>query len=303
MVTPSSFQTDSLIAEDIDAYLKQHQHKSPIDHRLSAPQSDDSRVGRLCAAGAGARGIRSQGEEDMIGRVIWFAAILGLAVATAGVQLDRQVRRTPQIASAVPEPFRSAAQFEIARAALEGDDPEYAVAEARRLVLRRPMPSEHLTILAIASIKAGRPEAGAETIQYAARRGWRDPLAQEGMLRLAIAADDIPEAALRYTALMLSEDSDDAFLTEFAPRIFAETGGAGQQIMVDTLVSTDRWPTTFIRRGGRVMPPAIFVDIVAASIARGVRYDCKVLQQAIRPMSRRDADAAARLAAAAEKQC
>ena len=29
MDTPSSFQTDALIAEDIDAYLEQHQHKSP----------------------------------------------------------------------------------------------------------------------------------------------------------------------------------------------------------------------------------------------------------------------------------
>ena len=32
MNTPSSFQTDALIAEDIDAYLEAHQHKSPIDH-------------------------------------------------------------------------------------------------------------------------------------------------------------------------------------------------------------------------------------------------------------------------------
>ena len=32
MDTPSSFQTDALIAEDIDAYLAAHQNKSPIDH-------------------------------------------------------------------------------------------------------------------------------------------------------------------------------------------------------------------------------------------------------------------------------
>ena len=28
----SSFRTDALIAEDIEAYLEAHQNKSPIDH-------------------------------------------------------------------------------------------------------------------------------------------------------------------------------------------------------------------------------------------------------------------------------
>ena len=45
MDTPSSFQTDSLIAEDIDAYLKQHQHKSPIGDGLPSAQPDHPRDG------------------------------------------------------------------------------------------------------------------------------------------------------------------------------------------------------------------------------------------------------------------
>ena len=53
MNTPSSFQTEALIAEDIDAYLEAHQNKSPIHHRLPAAQSDHPRTGGVWAAAAG----------------------------------------------------------------------------------------------------------------------------------------------------------------------------------------------------------------------------------------------------------
>jgi len=239
----------------------------------------------------------------MILRIVWFAAILAIAAITAGVQLDRQTRRTPEIAPTVPEQFRSAAQLQIVTSAIEGDDPQYALAEAKRLVARRPMPSEHLTLLALASIKAGEAQIGTETIQYAARRGWRDPVAQEAMLRLAMAAGDMTEAALRYTALLLREETQDEVLVETAPAIFAETGGPGQQALIDTLVATDRWPSTFLRRGLRVMPPPAFADIATGSMAKGVRYDCRLLEQSVAALSRRDAAAGNRLAQAVSEQC
>lgn len=49
MDTPSSFQTDSLIAEDIDAYLEQHQHKSLLRF-ITCGSVDDGKstlIGRL----------------------------------------------------------------------------------------------------------------------------------------------------------------------------------------------------------------------------------------------------------------
>ena len=239
----------------------------------------------------------------MIFRIIWFAAILAVAALTAGVQLDRQVRRTPAIAPVVPAPFRSAAQFQIATAALEAGDPGAALAEARRLVARRPVPAEHLTLLAIAQVQADQAEAGSETIQYAARRGWRDPVAQEAMLRLAVAAGDMPEAAYRFTALFLRESTEDALLEELSKAVFSETGGDGQQTMVTILAQTDRWPATFLRRGYRVMAPATFTDIAVDSIAKGVQFDCKLLEQSVTALSRRDAEQGGRLAAAVAPVC
>lgn len=239
----------------------------------------------------------------MIFRIIWFAAILAIAAVTAGVQLDRQVRRTPAIALAVPAPFRSAAQFQIATSAIESGDPDAALAEARLLVARRPVPAEHLTVLAVALAQADQAKAGAETIQYAARRGWRDPVAQEAMLRLAVAAGDMPEAAHRYTALFLRDSTEDALLEELSNAVFSESGGAGQQTLITILSQTDRWPATFLRRGFRVMAPATFVDITTGSIAKGVQFDCKLLEQTLTAVSRRDAQQGTRLAAAVASVC
>lgn len=239
----------------------------------------------------------------MIFRIIWFAAILAIATVTAGVQFDRQVRRTPAIAPVVPAPFRSAAQFQIAAKAIEAGDPDAALTEARLLVARRPVPAEHLTVLAIALVQAGEAEAGSETIQYAARRGWRDPVAQEAMLRLAVAAGDMPEATHRFTALFLRDSTDDALLEELSKAVFSEAGGPGQQTLITILSQTDRWPTTFLRRGFRVMAPTTFVDITIGSIAKGVRFDCKLLKQIVTALSRRDPQQGNRLAAAVAPVC
>ena len=49
MNTPSTFQTDALIAEDIDAYLEQHQHKSLLRF-ITCGSVDDGKstlIGRL----------------------------------------------------------------------------------------------------------------------------------------------------------------------------------------------------------------------------------------------------------------
>ncbi|PKP60965.1 MAG: adenylyl-sulfate kinase, partial [Alphaproteobacteria bacterium HGW-Alphaproteobacteria-9] len=49
MTTPSSFQTDALIAKDIDAYLAAHQHKSLLRF-ITCGSVDDGKstlIGRL----------------------------------------------------------------------------------------------------------------------------------------------------------------------------------------------------------------------------------------------------------------
>lgn len=79
---------------------------------------------------------------------------------------------------------------------------------------RRPLPADNLVLLATGQAKEGKPDYAMLTIQIAGQRGWRDPIAQEAVLRLALAARDKPEAARRSVALFLQRQTPDALLEE-----------------------------------------------------------------------------------------
>ncbi|MFN3990817.1 MAG: hypothetical protein ACK4IS_11215 [Erythrobacter sp.] len=239
----------------------------------------------------------------MIGRVAWIVVLALVGVITAQLQIDRQSDREPDLASLVAEPFRGYAQRAITREALLGDDPARAVAEAQRLVARRPVPAEHLALLAQAHVKAGQADRGPALIASAALRGWRDPWVQDGMARLALNTGDIPEATRRFTALLVLESDNTALLRDLAEEIFTEPAGPATATLAELLAGTQRWVPKFVRRGHQVMPPAAYVDVVIAAKAGGARLDCALLRGALRAVMRKDESAGARLLAAAEPDC
>lgn len=239
----------------------------------------------------------------MIARITWFALLAAVAFVTVGVQLDRQARKTPTIAASVPEMFRSSAQLPVAIFALNGEDPEAALAEAERLVERRPMPAEHLRVLAQAQFAAGQSSESVLTIQYAAQRGWRDALAQESMLRLALENGDLDEAARRYTALFLRRDTEGAVLIELGREVLGDPGGPGRQTLTQIVSGGNRWHDQFLRRGVRVFPPDAFAEIVVAASERGTRFDCRVLRQIEEILANRDASSATRVRQATKDTC
>ncbi|OBV11190.1 hypothetical protein [Erythrobacter dokdonensis] len=239
----------------------------------------------------------------MIGRLTWLASLLAFAVLTAFLQIDRQADMTPSLAPTIPQPLRNYAQPRIAAAAAESTDTAKALEEAKRLVRRRPVPAEHLTLLAVAQTKAGQAEQAGMTIQIAAQRGWREPIAQEAVLRLALAAGDEPEAARRFAALFLRRATPNGLLQELAPAVLDQTNGPGQRTLVDIINGTDRWHNTFLRRGIQVMTPAAFADIATASMARGTQFDCAILSQTLKALRQTDAASADRVADAALEDC
>jgi hypothetical protein len=239
----------------------------------------------------------------MIGRILWLAALAAIALVTSALQIDKQAEATPAMARLVPQPLRNFAQTRVTATALDSGDPAAALAEAERLVRRRPLPAEYLTLLAAAQAKAGQADKAVGTIQLAGRRGWRVAAAQEAMLRLALANNDRPEAARRYAALFLADATPDALLLELGPAVLDGADTAAQDTITAVVVGGERWHGTFLRRGSRVMPPAAFAAIAEGSIARGVRFDCGVLKPSLDALKRRDAAAAESLRTAALKQC
>lgn len=239
----------------------------------------------------------------MIGRALWFASLLCLVFIVMGVQLDRQSRKNPALAPHVPEIFRSSALLPLAAAAIEAGDGDRGLTEARTLVQNRPLPAEHLRLLAQAQFAAGDIEASALTIQYAAQRGWRDALPQEAMLQLALSNDDPPEAARRYAALFLMRDTEDAMLEELGRTVLAQPGGDGRTTLAGIVGGGDRWHNLFLTRGARVMPPQAFSQVLRLTLEDGTSYDCRRLRQAQRYVSSRDVAAGTEIKEIVDREC
>lgn len=238
----------------------------------------------------------------MIGRILWVGAIILAALVATGVQLDRQARYSPPFATAVPEPFRAFAQARIASSAVVGGNTFLGLAEAERLVAVRPYPAEHLRLLATAQFEAEQAEQSAVTVQLAARRGWRDPLAQQAMLELALGAGDGSEAARRYAALLLNNAVENELLVEHASRTFAEPGGAARVTFAEIVAGGQRWHDFFLRRGARVLPADAFREIVVSANAI-TRFECPAINRTLDQLGNRDPSSAEQLAAAFADRC
>jgi len=149
---------------------------------------------------------------------------LAIAAITASVQLDREARRQPALANAVPAPLRGFGQHAMAARYLAAKQDQQALAAARILIARRPMRAEHVRLFAQAQALRGNQQVSALTIQQAARRGWRDPIAQRAMLAIALEAGDGAEAGRRLAALwMLSRDRE--MLNAMTPPVLADASG------------------------------------------------------------------------------
>ncbi|TRD11646.1 hypothetical protein FGU71_07055 [Erythrobacter insulae] len=239
----------------------------------------------------------------MIARIIWQVFLLLAAAVTISLQLDRQSALVPALADAVPAPARGFAQAQLTARALQSGPPALAVTEARRLVEKRPIPAEPLRLLAQAQFAAGQNDAGFLTIQIAAKRGWRDPAAQESMLRLALAAGDEAEAAKRYIAMFLQNRTEDALLEEFGNALFGTAESEAARTLTEIVSGSDRWPETFLQRGARVLPPRSFVQIVRSAHASGAAFNCETLKAVAPRVTARDPEAGAMIDALVAGSC
>lgn len=239
----------------------------------------------------------------MIGRVVWIAFLLGIAAISIGVQLDREARKTPGLALQVPELFRSGAQPRVTALAIDAGATDLAVAQAQTLVRRRPLPARHLRLLAQAQFAAGNTEASGLAIQYAAQRGWRDPLAQEAMMQIALAAGNRPEAARRYAALFLIRDTDRSLLENAGLEVFPQTVGEEREVFAQIVAGGERWHNTFLNRGASVMPADAFVEVIEINTRDGTRFRCPALRQAQRVIESKDQAQGERLSSVLQTHC
>ena len=147
--------------------------------------------------------------------LVWWGALLLVASACIGLQLDRQARRDPALAAMVPPPFRNFSQVHIALETIERNDARRALAESRLLLARSPVPAENLSALALAAAGAQDAPLAERTLLAAAGRGWRDPLAQYFVADAAMRAGETGQASMRLLSRWLLGARDAAFAGQF----------------------------------------------------------------------------------------
>lgn len=206
-------------------------------------------------------------------RAVWITLMAGIAVCAVGAELDRASRREPALTAIVPGPFRSFAQERLTTTVVRSGTPEIAIETARTLVRRRPLPSEHLSLLAIAEERNGDRAGSGLLIQAAARRGWRDSIAQQAMFDIALGAGDPAEASRRLAALW-SQNEDQVPLGDLTTRLLATP--QGRQAMAETLKTPGRWQKAFLSHSSENMSKELAQTIAEANRA-GARLDCKSL--------------------------
>ena len=211
----------------------------------------------------------------MIVRFAWLFVLAALACVVTAVQIDREALRKPQMAAAVPDGLASFAAQQSAAAAVMRGDGAQALDRARRLVRKRPLPAEHLTLLAQAEALAGNETAALRAMEAAAGRGWREPFAQNAMAAAALNSGDKDIAAQRLSALWAIGFARER-LGNLTRAMLATADG--RAAFAQRLVAPGRWHSNFVTGAIELVPPEHLSDTIVRAREGGANLDCSALK-------------------------
>lgn len=212
----------------------------------------------------------------MIGRLVWWSVLSLVALMTVMAQLDRAARFSPTLAPLVPAAFAGFAAERNAQAAVLAQEPDLALASTRALIARRPLPSEHLSLLAQAQLQAGEEQAAIATLEAATQRGWRDPLAQLAAAQAALADGAHDAAALRLNALFATGALPAQSMALLANLLASETG---REAFAKRMALGARWPDNLLNPASLTIAPSDLAPTLALAQEQGAGLNCAALQR------------------------
>lgn len=142
-------------------------------------------------------------------RSAWYSAIAVTAFMAIGVELDRQGRADRWATNLVPDSFRSDTLENLTRQSFKRGDSVQGEALARRLVERRPISAEPLSLYGYFLLVNGKLAAGEAVLQVAESRGWRDRFVQRVAILSALQQSTPQIAANRVVGLWRIGERDD----------------------------------------------------------------------------------------------
>lgn len=218
------------------------------------------------------------GKGSLPRRLAWWSLLGAVACVATGVELDQQSRRHPERMWLVPEAFRSYAQERLVTQRLaSSEDAANTLAEAKRLVARRPIPAESLSGLGIAAINAGDQRLGMAALQEAASRGWRDATAQLVIADVALSSGDDAIAADRIAALWKTRASDD-ITYQLTRRLLERPRGA--DLIVSRLLVGGSGVDDFVGWSAQALPSGLLAAVDARLRTGGWAFDCDGIEAA-----------------------
>lgn len=224
----------------------------------------------------------------MIGRIIVWLGLMATAVMCFIVQVDRQSLAQPQLAAIVPDWLGGAAKAYRAEAALQAGNGAEGLELARELVRARPMPAEHLTLLAQAQVLSDETDAGIATMQAATTRGWRVPPVQLAVAQGAFQIGEYGTAADRLAAIM-AVGADNEMSGQLLGQVLAQ--GEGRAAFAAKLGGEGYWQARFFRSAITAADPQDLLETMLMAEGNGFETPCDNYQGLLRELSEEQANA------------
>jgi len=207
----------------------------------------------------------------VIRKALWLGIWLAIGLVAVFLQIDREARRKPYLAENVPTVFRGFANAQRALAALSADQSQAAFDHAAMLVRYRPVPAEHMSLLALAAAANGRDALANRAILVSAARGWRDPVAQLVVLKGAIDAGEWEVAADRLTALWAADATGE--IVEEGSQLLAASP-EGRKVLAARLAQDPVWRDRYLGWAAAKLPPESSAEIITEVNRLGGHFDC-----------------------------
>ncbi len=220
---------------------------------------------------------------------VW-AVLLVIAVVTAGLQIDRQTRVSPQLFALVPDLFKSQALMAETDAAIARKLSGNA-ALARQLVERRPVPAESLVLLSLSAVQEGENDLADASMTLAASRGWRVPLANLLALAGAYAARDYDAAILRLAALNRLRPGDD--MVDQGVRTITASP-EGRDALAAYAGRDPAMANAVLAAISKEIDPDVMMEMIVRTREAGAQFDCGNLRWATMNQLRRGNASAAK---------
>lgn len=208
--------------------------------------------------------------------LIWTVALLVVAWATVGTEVDFAVQRRPQLADSVPDRFRNFAEAVEARNAILANNGPAAAAKATELLSRRPIPAENLSLLASSEMLQKSNRVG-PILQAGVTRGWRDMLLQLAALDGALQTRNWDVAIQRLTALRTMRRPKE-YIDPVVEQIVQNPNG--RRAYAAFLKGSPVETKGFIRGGLNFLDSATYTDVILMALKDGANFDCDQMSDA-----------------------